>query len=100
MHNLALQQEDSWAHMQTLYRECLSVHPNRQSAKRSDPSMDDRFCYARLQQLGELCGGHGPAEEVALAFRAVVGPEESGRGRCVGVLRPPTAPAGTEGHHV
>src|ERR1700723_3138331 len=76
MHNLALQQEDSWAHMQTLYRECLSVHPNRQSAKRSDPSMDDRFCYARLQQLGELCGGHGPAEEVALAFRTVVGPKE------------------------
>ena len=26
--------------------------------------------------MGELCGGHGPAEEVALAFGAVVGPKE------------------------
>jgi hypothetical protein len=26
--------------------------------------------------MRKLCGGHGPAEEVALSFRAVVGPKE------------------------
>jgi hypothetical protein len=39
-------------------------------------SVDDRCyarCYARLQQLGELCGSQGPAEEVALSFRATLG---------------------------
>src|ERR1700733_14287033 len=38
--------------------------------------MDDGFCYARLQQIGKLSGGHRPAEEIALAFRAVVGAKE------------------------
>jgi len=40
---------------------------------RSDLSVDDGFCYARLQQVGELGGGQGPAEEVSLSFRTILG---------------------------
>jgi len=35
--------------------------------------MDDSFCYPDQQQLGELGGGQGPAEELALSFRAALG---------------------------
>src|ERR1700683_571002 len=44
--------------------------------RKSDPSVDHSVCYARLKQMGNLCGGNGLAEEVALSFHTVPGLEE------------------------
>jgi len=38
--------------------------------------VDDRFWYAHLKQVRKLWSGQGPAEEVALPFRTVVGLKE------------------------